>query len=171
MATPRKRPSSPRAPAATSKRAPSRAAARSPKRTAPRPPRRAAAAARDPAIGTIGWVDLTVADATALRDFYADVVGWKPKAFPMDGYSDFAMTTPHGGKEMAGVCHARGRNAGLPAQWLIYVVVADLDASLAAATRRGGAVLSGPREQMGGRFAVIRDPAGAVLALWQQLPG
>lgn len=165
MATKRTPPSTRRTAPATRKRT----TTRSPKRTASRTPRRTPAAARDPAIGTIGWVDLTVADATALRDFYADVVGWKPKAFPMEGYSDFAMTTPHSGKEMAGVCHARGRNAGLPAQWLIYVVVADLDASLAAATRRGGTVLSGPREQMGGRFAVIRDPAGAVLALWQQL--
>lgn len=27
--------------------------------------------------GTIGWVDLTVADAESTRDFYRDVVGWE----------------------------------------------------------------------------------------------
>ena len=30
-----------------------------------------------PAIGSIGWIDLTVESAPQIRDFYASVVGWK----------------------------------------------------------------------------------------------
>ena len=61
--------------------------------------------------GTIGWIDLTVPDADRVRDFYAEVVGWHPEPVDMDGYSDFVMKSP-GGAPAAGVCHARGTNAG-----------------------------------------------------------
>jgi hypothetical protein len=50
----------------------------------------------------------------------------------MGEYSDFNMTMPDGGELAAGICHARGGNADLPSQWLIYIVcrpaaaVADL---------------------------------------------
>jgi len=46
--------------------------------------------------------------------------------------------------------------------------VADLDASLTRCLEGGGSVLNGPKGLGGmGRFAVIRDPAGAVLALYE----
>jgi predicted enzyme related to lactoylglutathione lyase len=31
------------------------------------------------AVGTIGWIDLTVPDAKSLRDFYSAVTGWTPR--------------------------------------------------------------------------------------------
>ena len=69
---------------------------------------------------------------------------------------------------VAGVCHARGSNAGLPAQWMIYIHVADLDASIASCRESGGEVLAGPKSfGVTSRYAVIRDPAGAVAALFQ----
>jgi predicted enzyme related to lactoylglutathione lyase len=37
-------------------------------------------------VGKIGWIDLTVGDATRVRDFYAGVVGWKPEGVEMGGY-------------------------------------------------------------------------------------
>jgi predicted enzyme related to lactoylglutathione lyase len=40
---------------------------------------------------SIGWVDLTVGDATNLRDFYARVMGWRPEPVDMGGYADFNM--------------------------------------------------------------------------------
>jgi predicted enzyme related to lactoylglutathione lyase len=116
-------------------------------------------------IGSIGWIDLTVDDAPALRDFYASVVGWSAEAVPMGGYDDFSMKDPSGSPR-AGVCHRRGPNAGVPAQWIAYFVVADLARSLAEVAARGGAVLQPPRAE-GGRFAIVRDPAGAVCALYQ----
>ncbi len=51
--------------------------------------------------GTIGWVDLTVDDASGLRDFYARVAGWKPEPVPMGGYDDFNMTHPETGVPVA----------------------------------------------------------------------
>ncbi|MGH2532074.1 MAG: VOC family protein [Thermomicrobiales bacterium] len=121
-------------------------------------------------IGTFAWLDLTVPDAAAVRDFYASVIGWRPEPLDMGGYHDFVMTAPDGGEGVAGVCYARGGNADLPPQWLAYIVVADLDESLRRCTEGGGTVLTEIKESGdGGRYGVIRDPAGAVLALMQQV--
>ena len=115
----------------------------------------------------IGWVDLTVDDAEGVRDFYARVMGWRSEAVDMSGYADFNMCDPATGTPAAGVCHARGANAGLPPVWLVYFEVADLERSLGDVGEAGGAVLQGPRQAGGTRFAVVRDPAGAVCALFQ----
>lgn len=119
-----------------------------------------------PVPGRIGWSDLTVEDAPAIRDFWAAVVGWRPEPVSMGEYSDFNMVAADG-SPAAGVCHARGSNADLPPVWLSYVVVTDLERSLEAASRLGGEVVSGPRGPAGGRIAVVRDQAGATLALWE----
>lgn len=120
-----------------------------------------------PKIGSVGWFDLTVPDATNVRDFYKAVVGWTTSEVPMGEYSDYCMH-PQDSDPVAGVCHARGTNANLPPAWLIYITVADLKASLAKCRELGGTELT-PIRDMGsyGTMAVIRDPAGAVCALIQ----
>ena len=116
---------------------------------------------------SIVWVDLTVPDAHELRDFYAAVAGWRPEPVDMGEYADFSMCDPDTGDAAAGVCHARGPNAGLPPVWMVYFTVPDLDASLAEVEAAGGAVVQPPKGAGGVRYAVIRDPAGAVCALAQ----
>jgi predicted enzyme related to lactoylglutathione lyase len=121
----------------------------------------------DQAVGTIGWIDLTVDNAEEVRDFYAAVVGWKIDPVDMGGYQDFTMVTPAAGDAVAGVCHARGSNADMPAQWMVYVTVADVESSAARCRELGGRVVVGPRAMGDARFAVVQDPAGAVCALYQ----
>jgi predicted enzyme related to lactoylglutathione lyase len=118
--------------------------------------------------GTIGWIDLTVPNATAVRDFYAAVAGWVPADVPMGDYADFSMHRPGEQNPVAGICHARGTNANLPPQWLIYITIANLDQSIARCQELGGNVLVGPKS-LGyyGRLAIIQDPAGAVAALME----
>jgi len=120
-----------------------------------------------PEVGTIVWRDITVADAEGLREFYRAVVGWEVKPVEMDGYSDFSMVAPASGEDMAGICHARGTNADLPPQWLIYIVVADAEQSAKTCVEKGGEIIVGPRTMGAGRLCVIRDPQGAVCALYQ----
>ena len=120
-----------------------------------------------PPVGSIGWADLTVPDASALRDFYAAVAGWTVVPLSMGDYDDYLMMQPGTETPVAGVCHARGKNAGLPPVWLMYITVTDLDARLAACRAAGGQVLMEPRSSGGtARFAVIQDPAGATVALF-----
>ena len=104
----------------------------------------------DPAIGSIGWVDLTVEAAEGIRDFYKAVVGWTSSELNMGGYSDFCMNLPGSGRRVAGICHARGSNADLPSQWLVYITVRDVDQSAARCVELGGSVIAGPRN-LGGQ--------------------
>ncbi|MEE3011189.1 MAG: VOC family protein, partial [Pseudomonadota bacterium] len=86
-------------------------------------------------IGRIEWIDLNVGDAARSKDFYCRVIGWKSTDVEMGTYSDFNLNLPGNGETIAGICHARGMNADLPAQWLMYVRVADVAASAAEAER------------------------------------
>ncbi|MFI5165661.1 MAG: VOC family protein [Thermoanaerobaculales bacterium] len=120
-------------------------------------------------VGSIGWVDLTIDNAEEIRDFYRAVVGWTTTNVGMGDYNDFCMNTPRDGRAVAGICHARGENADLPSHWLVYLIVADLDKSLNECVTRGGRALTAVRT-MGdtGRYCVIEDPAGAVVALFER---
>ena len=119
-------------------------------------------------VGAISWVDLTVDDAEKVRRFYSEVVGWTSEAVAMEGYDDFNMIAPGGTEPAAGICHARGDNADLPPQWVIYINVADMAKSIERCEALGGRLIVRPRN-MGdlGRYCVIQDPAGAVAALWE----
>jgi len=117
-------------------------------------------------VGAIVWQDLTVENAEQVRDFYKAVVGWGSQGEDMGGYEDFHMITPSTNQSVAGICHARGENANVPPQWLVYINVADVDSSAARCRDLGGHILDGPRMMGGGKFCVIRDPAGAICALF-----
>jgi hypothetical protein len=123
--------------------------------------------AESPKVGTICWRDLTVANAEQLRDFYRSVVGWEAQPQDMGGYSDFNMLAPNTEECIAGICHARGENADLPPQWLMYVVVEDVEQSAAKCVELGGKVVVAPRAMGEAAFCVIRDPVGAVCALYR----
>ena len=118
-----------------------------------------------PDIGSIAWRDLTVADAEAVKAFYCDVVGWKSAPQRMGDYDDYNIQTPRTGEIVAGICHARGENAKIPPQWLMYIVVADVAESARRCVEKGGKVIDGPRPMAGKNFCVIQDPAGAYVAL------
>lgn len=121
-------------------------------------------------IGNIEWRDLTVENASQVKDFYADVVGWQTEAVSMGDYDDFNVNLPNSGntsdgETIAGICHARGGNANIPPQWLMYVRVASVHKSAEQAVLLGGKVIDGPKAMGKENFCVIQDPAGAVLGL------
>jgi uncharacterized protein len=129
------------------------------------------AASRDAAVhvGCISWLDLTVSDASATRDFYRQVVGWSVQDVEMEDtgehYGDYNMLGADG-NPAAGVCHARGVNLGLPPVWMIYLPVGDLAESLHRVREGGGKVIKETRGADGKHAsAVIQDPVGAWIAL------
>ena len=113
--------------------------------------------------GRVGWIDLTISDTGQVRDFYANLLGLRPEPVDMGGYSDFNLVSPETDEPVVGVCHPAGANAELPPLWMVYFIVPDLAASISFVEENGGEVISGPR----GGFCVIRDPGGAVCALFQ----
>lgn len=122
---------------------------------------------KTPQPGTVSWFDLTVKNADAVKDFYRAVAGWAVVPIAMGGYDDYCMMPPGSKKPAGGICHKRGPNSDLPSQWLIYITVPNLAASLRACVKQGGRIVR-PSTSMGGaKMAVVRDPAGAVAALYQ----
>lgn len=120
-------------------------------------------------VGAIISTDLTVPNAEAVRDFYKQVIGWDSEEMPMqDGdtkYADYVMKNVDGGW-VGGVCHARGVNLGLPAQWLVYINVADIEASVQRCVALGGRLAKESRGEDGKLYyAVIQDPTGTYLGL------
>ena len=116
--------------------------------------------------GTFCWVDLATTDTAAAKSFYAAVLGWTATDVPTDmgpPYTMFALGDQ-------GVCGAYplAPGSGDHPHWLSYVGVADLDAIVARAQGLGAQVAMPPMDVMEeGRLAVIRDPTGAHLGLWQ----
>ena len=119
-----------------------------------------------PRIGSIVWQDLTVSNAPEVRDFYCQVVGWTYTDHDMEEYNDFNINLPGTAETVAGICHARGTNANIPPQWLVYISVADVAESARRCEELGGKVIDGPRTMGGATFCVIQDPAGAIAALF-----
>lgn len=122
-----------------------------------------------PRTGRISWLDLTVADASATRDFYRQVVGWSVQDVEMEDrgrrYADYAMLGDDGGPA-AGICHARGVNMGLPPVWMIYLSVGDLAESLRRVRAEGGTILKATRGTDGEyAYAAVQDPIGVYVAL------
>jgi uncharacterized protein len=121
-----------------------------------------------PSVGSIGWIDLTVPKASEVAKFYSEVTGWKLGEVSMGDHCDYNAISPSTNQAVAGICHAQGPNAGLPPQWLIYITVADLEASAARVRELGGTILKGPESCGGyGRICVIKDPSGAAAALFE----
>ena len=83
-------------------------------------------------------------------------------------YVDYNMLGGDG-TPVAGICHARGVNLGLPPVWMIYLPVGDLAESLRRVEGEGGTVIKAVKGKDGEYvYAAVRDPVGAYLAL---MPG
>lgn len=120
-------------------------------------------------VGCIAWLDLTVPDASATRDFYREVVGWSVQEVGMkdasERYADYNMLGDDG-DPAAGICHARGVNLGLPPVWMIYLPVGDLPESLHRVRAEGGRIVKEASRADGTpEYAVVEDPVGVAFAL------
>ncbi len=113
----------------------------------------------------VAWIDLAVADASGLKDFYAGVVGWTTAPVSVGQYDDYSMVDASG-KDVAGVCHARGVNAVIPPVWMPYFRVDDVEAAVARRLDLGGELIK-PLDppQPYGMTAFLRDPQGTAFGL------
>jgi len=117
-----------------------------------------------PGIGEFSWRELATADIDRACDFLDEMFGWeRGPAHDMGPAGSYQLLVGGDGRPFAGVYLARGE---APPAWTSYVRVADLEATVAAVERQGGAVLVAPMEVPGGdRIAVCADPEGAPFGL------
>ena len=118
-----------------------------------------------PVPGTFCWADLQTTDPAAARRFYSSVLGWTITDMP--GGTAYGIASIDG-KMTAGLkaLPEHVRAMGTPPNWLPYVAVDDVQATTTRATGLGAAVLLPPTTTGPGTFAILRDPTGAVFAVW-----
>lgn len=120
--------------------------------------------------GTPCWYELGTTDLEAAGRFYGDVLGWSVADSGMPGMAYHLATATDGGM-VAGMMSVAGQQGPPPPNWCIYIAVDDADATAAAITERGGAIVVPPADIPGtGRFAICADPQGAVFGILQPLP-
>ncbi|HEX6506584.1 MAG TPA: VOC family protein [Chloroflexota bacterium] len=119
----------------------------------------------DYAPGTPMWVDVSSPDVDKTRAFYSDLFGWDAQVVPDPEAGGYTMFTLDG--KMVGAAGPTFDPDQHPA-WATYVCSEDADATVQAVKDAGGQVLMGPMDVMGqGRMAVLADPTGAYISIWQ----
>jgi predicted enzyme related to lactoylglutathione lyase len=118
--------------------------------------------------GRFLWNELHTSDPTQALAFYEKVLGFSHRSVDM-GPGDTYHILSKGGVERGGV--TSHLPSGVPPHWLPYVAVDDTDATIARARKLGATIPMSPEDIPGiGRFGVLKDPTGAVLAILKPLP-
>jgi predicted enzyme related to lactoylglutathione lyase len=113
--------------------------------------------------GTFSWAELATSDAEAAKGFYSALFAWEYDDNPIGDGQVYSMAR-RDGKDVAALFSTDEQ----PPHWNCYVTVASADDAAARAAELGGQVLAEPFDVMDiGRMAVIADPTGATLCLWE----
>jgi uncharacterized protein len=121
--------------------------------------------------GRFCWFELATTDAGAARSFYGALFDWTTEDQPSGPGMVYSMLKLHG-KDVGGLYELPPdmRAQGVPPHWLAYVATHSADDTVAKAKAAGGAVVNGPFDVMEhGRMAVLKDPQGAMFAVWQAI--
>ncbi|MDP4015206.1 MAG: VOC family protein [Candidatus Nanopelagicales bacterium] len=119
--------------------------------------------------GMPGWVDLSTTDTESARSFYTKLFGWTAVDLPTPvgvPYTQFMK----GGKLVAGMAQQPPdlAAAGVPSMWNTYVLVESADYVVSVAEQSGGKTVMPAMDVMtAGRMAMLADPSGAVIGVWQ----
>lgn len=121
--------------------------------------------------GSFSWAELATSDPAAAKKFYTSLFGWSVVDNPMG--EDMVYTRLQlAGKDVAALYKQMKDQAemGIPPNWMCYVTVQSADETAKKVKSLGGNVMAEPFDVMDyGRMAVVQDPEGAVLSLWQPM--
>lgn len=113
--------------------------------------------------GTFSWNELMSTDIQAAKTFYGELFGWQFTQLAVD--CDYLLAQVDGA-DVAGIMPKPPEADKLPATWMGYLTVDDVDRQVERVASLGGKVVAGPRDIPDvGRFAVISDPQGAMLPI------
>jgi hypothetical protein len=114
------------------------------------------------------WNELHTSDPTNALSFYEKVLGFTRQTMDMGPAGNYYILSKDGVDRAGVTSHLP---AGMPPHWLPYVEVDDADATIARARKLGAKIPMAPEDIPGiGRFGVLEDPTGAVLAVMKSQP-
>ncbi|MEM6336827.1 MAG: VOC family protein, partial [Bacteroidota bacterium] len=116
--------------------------------------------------GQFCWAELATISLPDAASFYAQLFGWSPDTGQDETYTIFKRA---GYDLLAAYDRSTDKLAkNAPPTWFLYVASNDVDATVSAAEEAGGHILAGPAEVgNSGRVAVLRDPIGATIGVYQ----
>jgi hypothetical protein len=119
--------------------------------------------------GTPNWVDLQTTDQDAAKAFYSGLFGWTYDDQPMPQGAVYSMAVLGDGVVAAIAPQSPElAAAGAPPIWNTYLAVGSADDTVAKVEAAGGQIAMQPFDVPGaGRMALVLDPGGAAVALWQ----
>lgn len=109
---------------------------------------------------TINYIELSVADMSAAKEFYASAFGWQ-----FNAYGPTYAGIRKGEGEVGGLALATEESTKCP---LVILYSKDLDSSLKAVEDAGGTITKPPFSFPGGRRFHFMDPSGTELAVWSE---
>ncbi len=115
------------------------------------------------------WTELATRDPQAAERFYTQLFGWTAKRSTPVDTSEYVAFSNHG-QPGAGMMRMPPQvPPQVPAYWMPYFQVANCDERAAKATGLGASLVVGPDDiPKTGRFAILRDPQGAMFAIFQR---
>jgi uncharacterized protein len=117
--------------------------------------------------GALTMNELNTRDFGGAGRFYGEVFGWDAEPLEVDGTLQYGFFRLEG-RTVAGILPMGEQFAAeVPAHWVPYFGIEDLDGGTAKAKQLGGQVLMEPSAVPQGRFAALKDPQGAVFCLWE----
>ncbi len=114
--------------------------------------------------GMISWNELSSINAAESRDFYVGLFDWEVEEMPM-GDTNYTMFRV-GKVPVAGVVQPPDFDSPCSV-WTNYVTVENIEASLQKAESLGAKIIMGATPLPEGRFAMITDPHGAAIGLYE----
>jgi uncharacterized protein len=119
--------------------------------------------------GAFCWIELGTTDQNGAKRFYTSLFGWDVVDSPMGPNDFYSMFTLEGAN--AGAAYTlrdEQRSQGVPPHWMLYVATASADKSVARASELGARILVPAFDVLDiGRMAVISDPTGANVSVWE----
>jgi predicted enzyme related to lactoylglutathione lyase len=114
--------------------------------------------------GKFVWHQLMTRDVPGAKRFYSRLTVWKMQPWPPD--PNYTVCHSEVGPAAGIMAIPAQMPADVPAHWLQYIGTRDVDGTADAAVRAGGSIMKAPSDMEGaGRYAIIKDPQGAMFAL------
>src|ERR1051325_5354368 len=119
--------------------------------------------------GPFTWIELATTDQKAAQAFYTSLFGWTANEMPMGPGEVYVIFQLYARDAAAAYnMNAQMREQKVPPHWGLYVATESADETAATAAENGGKLLAAPFDVMDfGRMAVIQDPTGATINIWQ----
>lgn len=120
--------------------------------------------------GMFCWYELTTRDIERGKSFYQALMRAGARGLPM-GPAEYILLDVEGQTVAGMMPMGDDFPRGTPSHWLPYIAVADVDATCRRVEALGGRICCPPSDIPIGRFAVIADPTGGSVALFQAAAG